>query len=401
MEGRRFIHKITLKNILSYGSEGVSIDLQPLNIIIGTNASGKSNLIEAIGLLQAAPADLAKAFAKGGGVNHWFWKGNTTSGLPGLEVVVELVGPGSRKPLVYSVLFGKEQGDKLYLDNEVIKEAQDDANWFYNKSDFGFPSVRVLNGQTNGHRGYIERQLEADEIKNDRSILSQKEDRFYYPEITRLAEQFSSIRIYRRWSFEPEKPPRLPQLNTISGEFLYEDASNLVGVIDELSLKTSVYDSLLANLRQLYPMAKRLQAKSYATTKELFLTEETLQEAIPAARLSEGTLRYLSLLAILLHPAPPPLICLEEPEQGIHPDLLSILAELIIEASQRTQIILTTQSDMLLSALSQVPESVIVCEKDEKGSHLRRLSTEQLKEWLEAEPLGQIWMRGLVGGTRW
>jgi predicted ATPase len=106
-------------------------------------------------------------------------------------------------------------------------------------------------------------------------------------------------------------------------------------------------------------------------------------------------------MALLLHPTPPPLICIEEPELGLHPDILPTIAEMLIEASQRTQLIVTTHSDALISALSEYPESVVVCERDEKGSHLRRLEPDKLKDWLENYTLGDLRQMGEIGGNRW
>ena len=122
---------------------------------------------------------------------------------------------------------------------------------------------------------------------------------------------------------------------------------------------------------------------------------------IPATRLSDGTLRYLCLLAILCHPAPPPLVCLEEPELGLHPDVLPTLADLMREASERCQLIITTHSDVLVDALTEQPESVLVAEKTEQGTTLSRLDAEKLRPWLENYRLGQHWTRGEIGGTRW
>ncbi|WP_069471972.1 AAA family ATPase [Candidatus Marithrix sp. Canyon 246] len=97
-------------------------------------------------------------------------------------------------------------------------------------------------------------------------------------------------------------------------------------------------------------------------------------QPIPAPRLSDGTLHYLFLMALLLDPNPYPLLCIEEPELGLHPDILPIIADMLIDASQRTQLIVTTHSDILISALS--PENVVICERDDEGSHLRRLDPE-------------------------
>ena len=104
---------------------------------------------------------------------------------------------------------------------------------------------------------------------------------------------------------------------------------------------------------------------------------------------------------ILLHPTPPPLICIEEPELGLHPDILPTIAQLLIEASKRTQLIVTTHSDDLISALSEIPESILVCERDERGSRMRRLEPEALKDWLENYSLGELRGMGELGGNRW
>ncbi|HEX8671665.1 MAG TPA: AAA family ATPase, partial [Longimicrobium sp.] len=107
------------------------------------------------------------------------------------------------------------------------------------------------------------------------------------------------------------------------------------------------------------------------------------------------------LLAILCHPSPPPLICIEEPELGLHPDVIPTVVNLLKEASQRTQIIVTTHSDTLVSALTDTPESVIVCETGFDGTSLRRLNQSDLSEWLEKYSLGDMWRIGHIGGTRW
>jgi len=78
---------------------------------------------------------------------------------------------------------------------------------------------------------------------------------------------------------------------------------------------------------------------------------------------------------------------------------LPTIAELLIEASQNTQLIVTTHSDTLVSALTNVPESILVCERDDEGTHLRRLEPESLKEWLEKYSLGELWRMGEIGGN--
>ena len=84
----------------------------------------------------------------------------------------------------------------------------------------------------------------------------------------------------------------------------------------------------------------------------------------------------------------------------MHPDAMSVIAELLQDAATRTQIILTTHSDALISSLTS-PEMVFVCERDKEGSTLRRLESEKLQSWLENYSLGDLWRMGELGGTRW
>jgi predicted ATPase len=94
-------------------------------------------------------------------------------------------------------------------------------------------------------------------------------------------------------------------------------------------------------------------------------------------------------------------VCIEEPELGLHPDVLPTLAELLKEASRRMQIIVTTHSDVLVDALTDRPEAVLVADKTDEGTALTRLDGTKLKPWLEKYRLGQLWTRGEIGGTRW
>src|SRR5205085_8350333 len=114
--------------------------------------------------------------------------------------------------------------------------------------------------------------------------------------------------------------------------------------------------------------------------------------SIPATRLSDGTLRYLCLLAILQDPEPPPLICIEEPELGLHPDILPKLADLLRDASERTQLIVTTHSDILVDALTETPEVIKVCEKHGGQTVIQGLDSENLSEWLQKYRLGELWL---------
>ena len=115
-----------------------------------------------------------------------------------------------------------------------------------------------------------------------------------------------------------------------------------------------------------------------------------------AHSLSDGTLRFICLTVLLLQPNPAPIIIIDEPELGLHPFAIAKLAGMIMNASQHSQIILSTQSVTLLNHFS--PEDVIVVERENKQSVFRRLEDEDLSSWLEEYSLGELWDKNVIGG---
>jgi predicted ATPase len=95
------------------------------------------------------------------------------------------------------------------------------------------------------------------------------------------------------------------------------------------------------------------------------------------------------------------LVCIEEPELGLHPDILPTIADLLIEASSRMQLVVTTQSDILVDALTEIPEAILVCEKCVGSTTMKRLKKGDLESWLEKYALGDLWRMGEIGGKRW
>jgi predicted ATPase len=243
------------------------------------------------------------------------------------------------------------------------------------------------------------RSLQQEDVDLEKSILSQRRDPDQYPEITYLGQTLGRIRLYREWCFGRYTLPRLPQKADLPNDMLEPDASNLGLVLNRLRRDPLVKQRILSALQALYGGIDDYDVQIEGGTVQVFFHEGRF--TVPATRLSDGTLRYLCLLAILCHPNPPPLICIEEPELGLHPDVLPTLAALLKEAAERTQIIVTTHSDVLVDAMTDQPEAVLVAEKNDQGTTLTRLDAEKLKPWLEKYRLGQLWTRGEIGGTRW
>ena len=387
------LRNIRLQNLLSFGPEGIDLDLPGLTVLIGPNGSGKSNLIEALGLLQAAPSQLAAPVRKGGGIRNWLWdrQQNATARI---EAVVG--DSGGSQPLRHVIEFTESDQTFELVDERVETEqpyAGHDEPYFFYKFQGGRP---VLLGEGEDNK---KRNLHPDDVASDESILSQRKDPDQYPELAHLNTSYGKIRLYREWQFGRNTVFRQPHGIDVRPAPLMEDFTNLGMFLSRLRQDPKTKTSLIDKLSDAYEGLTDFELNFDGGTVQVFFTEGQL--AVPASRISDGSLRYLCLLAILLDPEPPPLIGMEEPEMGMHPDLVPKLADLLVDASHRCQLVVTTHSDILVDALSERPDSVVVCDKHDGQTTMKRLDGSDLTDWLKKYRLGQLWTKGELGGVRW
>ncbi|HLK55777.1 MAG TPA: AAA family ATPase [Chthonomonadaceae bacterium] len=393
MEGKRLLRSLSLKNILSFGPEGVDIELQPLNVLIGPNGSGKSNFLEVIRLLQATPRDLTAPISRGGGIHEWLWKGGTDEAHA--EIKVDAVMEPNlhvRHMLAFGAI-----NERLWIHDETVhnlRRVRNESPLLIYGTEEGIPYIHV------SHPKEKKEPLNPATRNFTQSILAQR-DLPHSTFISFLQIQYSQIRLYSRVYFGQDNPARQAQPADMETDFLREDSSNLALILSDLRNRRSFKRILLDNLQIFNPRIEDFGVRVAFGMALTILEESGLENAIPATRLSDGTLRFLSLLAVLCHPEPPPLVCIEEPELGMHPDIIPAIAELLIEASHRTQLIITTHSDMLVSKMYDVPEAIIVCEREDRGTTMRRLTPQELEGWPEHYTLGDIWLKGAIGGVRW
>lgn len=384
------IRQLKVAGLLSFGPQGIDLPLEPLNVLIGPNGSGKSNLLEALALLKAAPGNLPEPIKEMGGIREWLWKGEETIGEAKVEALIEY--PEGSQCLRH-VLRVTEHGGRFEIVDERIEDEMppipgESDPYFYYRFQQGHP---VLNDKQ-------PRRLRRENVNPEQSILSQVRDPERYPEIAWLQQQYEAIRLYRNWSFGPAATLRRAQSAHARGDFLGDGGENLALVLSKI--RPRIKGDYLESLRKLYEGIQDFHLTVEGGNVLLFLEESGGRE-IPATRLSDGTLRYLCLLAILLHPEPPPLIALEEPELGLHPDVIPHISDLLLKASERTQLVVTTHSRVLVDALSHQPSSVVTCTKEAGSSQLARLDATSLAAWLENYSLGTLWSLGELGGNRW
>ena len=371
------------RNILSFGPDSPELILEPLNVLIGPNGSGKSNLIHVLALLQAAASDLAAAIEENGDAAHWIWRlGTGSSRFASVKTTFSL---GEAAHLEHNLMFG-EQHREPFVVREALKSAKEQ---FLSRSTLGGAGFRGKDGSW-AHIG---------DQPSNQSALSQVDQAFLYPEAHRTRRAFAELSIYRDWAIGRSAPARRPQKPNLGSAVLNDNAGNLGLVLNQLNQDHAAKTRLLDALRELYDNITDFRVNIEHDSVKIVLREGDVE--VPAARLSDGTLRYLCLLAILCHPRPPSVVCLEEPELGLHPDILPGLADLLKDASLRCQLIVTTHSDVLIDRLSDTPESVVVCEKHDGQTQMQRLESGPLKQWLERYTLGELWTKGELGGTRW
>lgn len=391
---------IRLRNFLSFGPEAEEIPLGKLNVLVGINGSGKSNLLEAFSLLRAAPQDIERVIIEGGGLQNWRWrKGDHVLAPSLLPVIID-----DEKFLQHEIRF-LNAGNAFDIAAESISIVQSE----HTSGHSGNRILETLFVKNAVHRFILAKnnegasvkriELSASEFNSRKSILANRKDISSYPEITRLGEFYEqSIYIYRDWSFGRNSVVRRSQSSDLRKNWLLPDFSNLFLVLSVLQQNFKVKQEIIEALKGLNPDINDFGVSIDGSYLHAYVVEG--ETDIPAVRLSDGTLRYLCLLAILLHPNPPSVVCIEEPELGLHPDIIPQLAEHLKSASERCQLIVTTHSDLLIDALSDRPASVLVCERDENGTHIKPLDANEIAPWLEEYRLGEYWLRGGIGGVR-
>jgi predicted ATPase len=388
------IKSLRIQNLLSFGNDSPEIPLGNLNVLVGPNGSGKSNLIEVIGLLRATPRDLASEIGDSGGISELLWKGKSKNKTVIATIEVKADPVGVKKPVSYRLSFTRTGTQLRIVDERIENEKADsghDKPYLFFDFQHGKPVLNVA-----GHP----RSLKREEVNPQQSVLSQRQDPDQYPEVTYLGRFFGSFRLYTDWEFGPNSSIRDLYGAGQKNDFLEEDMSNLGLMLNRLRAEPRTKSELLHYLRMFYAGAEDILTPIQGGLVDLRV-EEGNGITIPASRLSDGTLRWLSLLTILLHPDPPPLVCIEEPELGLHPDMIQPLATLLLAASEKMQLILTTHSTDLIDALSEYPGAVLICEKNAGSSTIASLDAMQLSEWLKRYKLGQLWRTGELGGNRW
>jgi predicted ATPase len=388
-----FISQLKLTNVLSFRDE--TIELRSLNVIIGPNGSGKSNLISSLEVLHAAPASLAAKFSSLGGISKWIRDGAQVASIDVTCSVLSLPDLPSAPDTNFRLAL-LDMENQVYVSDERIErpgELFEELRFFW--YDKWTPMVSSSDPET---MDPVAKALAPETVDRRESILSQRRDPESYPELFWLAGALESIQVYNQWTVGPKNVLRDFQFTDVPTTYLAEDGSNTALIVSKIrgSKNRAEFRNAIHEILD----GAEVEVDIDQARAQLFLFERGSQK-VSARRLSDGTLRFIFLAAILLQENLPRLIVIEEPELGLHPDMLGSLAKLLRSASEKTQVIVTTHSTDLVNEFSDEPETILVSESHEGSSSMRRLDKEKLGSWLTDYSLGDAWRAGALGGNRW
>jgi predicted ATPase len=390
----------------------VELDLPGLTVLIGPNGSGKSNFLDVFALMaEAAVGRLSAGIMKRGGFNALLFRGGDDKILLGFEFAPSGDFSNEVSSIEYELKM-EHMGELPFLWFEQVsrKPITPLANPLYLMYR-NIPNSRTVKFRKHGISPSQEPDLDLKEqlqLADSKEIewpfelaIFQVKDQTFYPIPYKLLRHLENWTFYSPLRVEPEAPIRSPQLAR-SGLRLFPDGGNLSSVLQAIQSQHPVtWDEICEILKNVYDDFRNLSFPAEGGDGKILLRWwehpfEKNYSGFSANLLSDGTLRLLSLLAILKTPDPPPLICIDEPEAGLHPDWIRLIAELLESAATRTQLIVTTHSPELVSNIK--PDHVVVVEKEEGATTLSRLTEEELAGWLDKFRLGDLWLAGHIGG---
>ncbi len=335
--------------------------LLDLNVLIGANGAGKSNFLGLFNLLnQISEGNLQDYVTRSGGAKTLLRFGEGTTKY----ITVDLVFSDDDR--YYRCVLVPTLDDRLYVSDEVYS-----------------PSTRAA-----GH-GHFESKLLGDGVSD--------EDKTYTDHVVEPIREH--VRSWKVYHFNDTTKVGL-QHNVDDNRSLRPDGSNLAAFLFLLKQKHPAdYANIVASIRMVFPFFGDFTLAPLELRPDnikLEWREQGWDTYFDASALSDGTLRFICLSTLLLQPNLPSLILVDEPELGLHPYAINVLAGLLRGAATKTQVIVSTQSVTLVNQFE--PEELIVVERAGGKSVFRRLEKAEMESWLDDYGMGDLWEKNVIGG---
>jgi predicted ATPase len=360
--------------------------LKPMNVLIGANGVGKSSVLEVMDLLAAsAQGVLENTISESGGISSLLTLDERTTSMSfALEMPIE-----REAPIEYQIKIARRGTGYAVSFEQLTQRQNPKAVTPFKFIDATGASVRYHNQK---------KLLEPNwDYKLFESALSQVPKMYQKPEKFRQILA-SSTQIYHTLDVSVRAPVRLPQQMQPS-DTPGSNGENLLSCLYTMrETQRHRFEAVEDALRSAFPTFDRIDLPAAAAgSLTLAWRDRNFAQPVFPHQLSEGTLRFLWLVALLQSPGLPQVTLIDEPEVSLHPEMLRLLAELMREASQRTQLIVATHSDRFVRFLD--PAELLVCDLDEHGGTIiRRASDFDLDAWMAEYALDELWRMGRLGG---
>jgi len=360
------LDKLTIKGFKSIRSLE-DFELKKLNIMIGGNGAGKSNFVEIFRMLRAMVDENFANYIQSSGVADDFM----------------FNGPKVTNKIEAEFAFG-DNAYSFELEPSATGEFIITKEWERYRNN----SWRSIGS------GNRESRITAN--KDERSIAHPHYKGVGYY----IHSAISNWVVYHFHDTSSTSPMRRFEI-TADNARLRHDAANIAPFLLELREdEPKIYDHIVEVIRLVTPFFNdfilKPAKKGEKEVVNLSWKQKGSDYPMQPYHFSDGTIRFICLATALLQPNPPTTVVIDEPELGLHPYAIEILAELVKAASESTQVIVSTQSPQLIDNFE--PSDIIVVNRDKGASTFRHLETEELSEWLKEYSLGDLWRKNIVTG---
>lgn len=341
-----------------------------INVLVGQNGAGKSNFVSVFKLLNEIVEERLQIYIqKSGGAHTLLYYGpkNTDS----IEIKVEF------EPNAYDCKLAKTDNDSLFFEGEWSSFRGIDA---YGKL-YDTPLRKPIS-TTNREETGLNKDVGGINKYVIESIKSWQIYHFHDTSNTSGLKQIVKLDDNRRLRADASNLPAYLYILKNNSPFEYQN------IVRAIRLVAPFFGDFNLHPLERNPDSIKLEWK-----------HKDSDEYFDASSLSDGTLRFMCLATLLLQPSIklPATILLDEPELGLHPHAITILSKMLIGASNKTQVIVSTQSTTLINQLN--PEDLIIVDRDAEQSTFRRLTKDETQRWMDDYGLGDMWEKNIFGGT--
>jgi predicted ATPase len=350
--------------------KAMELELKPINVLIGSNGSGKSNFIAFFRMVHSIFNRQLQRFVIEEKPDNLFYFGRkTTESLYGKMIFTE----DKKNNNAYLFELNQTNEGGLFIQREASGynvSKNDDFKGYYGSQNI---EESYIPGSNSFRNVYLQKYLKNLQIYH-----------FHDTSVTSMLRK---------------------ECDLADNLYLKPDGRNLPAFLYYLKMEyPKMFRRLEKTIQQVAPYIDHfLLEPSRLNKKEIefrWVEKNDLQSSFSAYQFSDGTLRFIALATVLMQPEPPAVIIIDEPELGLHPQSISKLAALIKSASAKTQIIISTQSVNLVDCFD--PENIVAVDRseEEKQSVFKRLESESLKIWLEDYSLGDLWQRNIINSAQ-